>query len=181
MKKMIAKEARKQIMYAVDFRSMHTAIHGLYYGKNRRDVEQFAKALEAISSDDLNDDERYFAMEDLYAQFPDIKMIEEVNYRDFVDLPGGYKGMEDDDTIYRIVNNVALDLYMESSKKVVKESYDDGWRSVGAAFDEWVQRLWKYTRQDRDNRMGAFQDCTKACEKAMKDYYDTIVHDGEDR
>ena len=175
MKKIIAKEARKQIMYAVDFRSMHTAIHGLYYGKNRRDVEQFAKALEAISSDDLNDDERYFAMEDLYAQFPDIKMIEEVNYRDFVDLPGGYKGMEDDDTIYRFVNRVSLDLYMEKSKKVVKESYDDGWRSVGAAFNEFTQRLWKYTRQDRDNRMEAFQDCTKACEKAMKDYYDTIV------
>ena len=176
MKKIIAKEARKQIVYAIDFRDMHTGIHGLYYGRNRKDVEKFADRLEVINCDDeITPDEKYFAMEDLYSEFPDIKTIDEVNFRNFVDLPGGYKGMEDDETIYRFVNRVSLDLYMEKSKKVVKESYDDGWRSVGAAFDEWVQRLWKYTRQDRDNRMEAFQDCTKACEKAMKDYYDTIV------
>ena len=176
MKKIIAKEARKQIMYAVDFRDMHTGIHGLYYGKDKKRVEEFAKEIEYIhTATDMTDDDIYFAWESLFQDYPDIKTIEEVNYRDFEDLPGGYKGLEDDDTIYRFVNNVALDLYMESSKKVVKESYDDGWRSVGAAFDEWVQRLWKYTRQDRDNRMEAFQDCTKACEKAMKDYYDTIV------
>lgn len=176
MKKIIAKEARKQIVYAIDFRDMHTGIHGLYYGRNRKDVEKFADRLEVINCDDeITPDEKYFAMEDLYSEFPDIKTIDEVNFRNFVDLPGGYKGMEDDETIYRFVNMVSLDLYMEKSKKVVKESYDDGWASVGAAFDEWVQRLWKYTRQDRDNRMEAFQHCTKACEKAMKDYYDMIV------
>lgn len=176
MKKMIVKEARKRIMYAVDYRNMNTAIHGLFYGKDRRMVEMFAKRLEAIEDDtETSPEEMQFVWDDLMSEFPDIQQIEEVNFRDFVDLPGGYKGLEDDDTIYRIVNRVGIDLYMESSKKVVKESYDDGWRSVGAAFDEWVQRLWKYTRQDRDNRMEAFQDCTKACEKAMKDYYDTIV------
>ena len=36
-------EARKQIMWAVNFRSMHTAVHGLYYGKDRKRVQEFAK------------------------------------------------------------------------------------------------------------------------------------------
>ena len=172
MKKMIAKEARKQIMYAVDFRSMHTAIHGLYYGKNRRDVEQFAKALEAISSDDLNDDERYFAMEDLYAQFPDIKMIEEVNYRDLVELPGGYKGMEDDDTIYRFVNNVALDLYMESFKKIVKESSSAAKfrRSIEAAKNRIIRKV---------ERNGIVENLGQDEVRRLRDILDDMVSSGD--
>ena len=36
-------EARKQIMWAINFRNMRTAIHGMYYGKDRKRVEEFAK------------------------------------------------------------------------------------------------------------------------------------------
>ena len=36
-------EARKQIMWAINFRNMQTAVHGMYYGKNRKRVEEFAK------------------------------------------------------------------------------------------------------------------------------------------
>lgn len=34
---------KKQTMWAVNFRNMHTGIHGLYYGKDRKRVEEFAK------------------------------------------------------------------------------------------------------------------------------------------
>ena len=46
----------------------------------------------------------------------------------------------------------------------IDESYDDAWTEVGAAFDEFRQRLWRYTRKDRENRMEFFQDCMKKCE-----------------
>lgn len=59
----------------------------------------------------------------------------------------------------------------------IDESYDDAWTSVGAAFDEFRQRLWRYTRKDRENRMEFFQDCMKKCEEALKTYYDVIVAD----
>lgn len=55
------------------------------------------------------------------------------------------------------------------------ESYDEGWASVGAAFNEFTQRLWSYTRKDRDNRIDAFQKCTKTCEQAMRDYFNEVV------
>lgn len=65
----------------------------------------------------------------------------------------------------------------ENEDDVVAESYDNEWTEVGAAFDEFRQRLWRYTRKDRDNRMEFFQDCMKKCEEALKTYYDVIVAD----
>ena len=59
----------------------------------------------------------------------------------------------------------------------MNESYDDEWSSVGAAFEEFRQRLWKYTRQDRENRMEFYQDCMKKCEEAFKTYHDVCVAD----
>jgi hypothetical protein len=58
---------------------------------------------------------------------------------------------------------------------VVTESYNDEWAEVGAAFDEFRQRLWKYTRKDRESRMEFFQDCMRKCEAAFKEYHDACV------
>ena len=58
--------------------------------------------------------------DDLFADYPDIKCEEEIDWHDIVDLPGGYEGIETDDTIYRFVNRVSLDLDMvfgESTRK----------------------------------------------------------------
>ena len=63
----------------------------------------------------------------------------------------------------------------EYDDELVNESHDDEWAEVGAAFDEFRQRLWEYTRQDRVNRMEFFQDCMKRCEEALKEYYDICV------
>lgn len=63
----------------------------------------------------------------------------------------------------------------EDEDDVITESYNDEWAAVGAAFDEFRQRLWKYTRKDRENRMEFFQDCMKKCEEGYKLYHDACV------
>jgi len=114
---------------------MRTAIHGMYYGKDKKKVQNFAQELEYIndvSGDGAAADDYFFLMEDLFNRYPEIQTIEEFNFRDIIDLPGGYEGIEDDDTIYRIVNRTSIDVYNEStgkqkmkSRKVVKESKVD--------------------------------------------------------
>ena len=59
--------------------------------------------------------------DDLFADYPDIQTIEEFNYRDIVDLPDGYEGVEIGDTIYKFVNRTSIDIYSES-KRPVKEA-----------------------------------------------------------
>ena len=133
--KKIVKEARLPVMWAIDYRDFHTAIHGLFYGKDRRQVEKFAKRLEAISNDtETSPEEMQFVWDDLMSEFPDIKQIDEINFRDIGKLPSGKYGIIIDDVEYRLVNNVAIDLYEESTKrcskmkfkKIVKESDGEG-------------------------------------------------------
>ena len=69
------------------------------------------------------------------------------------------------------------DLDDENEDELVNESYDDERAEVGAAFDEFRGRLWKYTRKDRESRMEFFQDCMKKCEEAFKEYADMCVFD----
>ncbi len=144
-------ESRKQIMWAVNFRNMHTAIHGLYYGQDKRKVQKFAQELEDIndmSGDGAEADDYFFLMEDLFNRYPEIQTIEEFNYRDIVDLPGGYEGIEDDDTIYRIVNRTSIDVYNEStgkqkmkSRKIVKENAKFPFMANGRNFLKLISDL----------------------------------------
>ena len=127
MKKIIANEARKQIMWAIDFRDMHSGIHGLYYGKNRRDVEKFYDRLKVIyADDDISPEEQEMCYQDLWDEFyPRIQQMDEINFRDIGKLPSGKYGIIIDDVEYRLVNNVAIDLY-EESRKIVKEVEEGG-------------------------------------------------------
>ena len=127
-------EARKQIMWAVNVRNMHTAIHGLYYGKDKRRVQKFAREMGRLTEieGEYDPEEIDNVWDDFFAEYPDIQTIEEFNYRDIVDLPGGYEGVEIGDTIYKFVNRTSIDLYYESTrnqkmkfKKIVKESVDE--------------------------------------------------------
>ena len=65
----------------------------------------------------------------------------------------------------------------EDEDDVVTESYDDEWIEVEVAFDEFRQRLWRYTCKDRENRMEFYQDCMKKCEEGYKLYHDACVED----
>ena len=57
----------------------------------------------------------------------------------------------------------------------IDESYDDAWTEVGAAFDEFRQRLWRYTRKDMNSRRDAFSLCMNKCEEALRNYYNVCV------
>ena len=117
--KKIVKEARLPVMWAIDFRDMHSAIHGLIFGKNRRDVEEFYDRLNEIYSDeDMSPEEQEMLYQDLWDEFyPRVKQIDEINFRDIGKLPSGKYGIILDDVEYRIINNVSIDLYEESTKR----------------------------------------------------------------
>ena len=68
----------------------------------------------------------------------------------------------------------------EDEGEPMNESYDDKWQTVTAGYDEFVQRLWGYTRKDMKNRRDAFSRCTNAMEKALREYYNEVVYDGKD-
>lgn len=68
--KKIVKEARLPVMWAIDYRDFHTAIHGLIYGKNRRDVEKFYDRLKVIYADrDISPEEQEMCYQDLWDEF----------------------------------------------------------------------------------------------------------------
>lgn len=122
-------EGKKKIMWAINFRNMHTAVHGLFYGKDKKRVEEFANEIEYIENNaDWDWDEKQYAWESLYEDYPDIATMDEFNHRDIVDLPGGYEGIEDGDTIYRFVNRVSMDIYNEKTMtdwETGEKDYDD--------------------------------------------------------
>ncbi len=174
-------EAKKQIMWAINFRNMHTAVHGLFYGKDRRRVEEFARGIEDIyTATDMTDEDIYNAWESLYADYPDISTMEEFNYRDIVNLPGGYEGIEDGDTIYRFVNRVAYDIYNESTgkqnmkfRKIVKESEKfDKWE-----YGELIDRVEAYGRACKHvgYAEGAWGGTNKGLEKSANDAFSKVI------
>ena len=105
-------------MWAIDFRNMNTAVHGLFYGKDRKDVQAFYNNLVELNTDEMDG----YEIEDLMNAFDSIKVIDEINYRNIRKLDSGKYGIVIDDVEYWIINNVSEDLYMESS--VMKESDD---------------------------------------------------------
>lgn len=74
------------------------------------------------------------------------------------------------------------DYPMAKGVKRINESDDDdlNWHEVTDAFEEFEQRLWSFTKQDIKGRRDAFSRCTNAMEKALREYYNEVVYDGED-
>ena len=145
--KKIVKEARLPVMWAIDYRDFRTAIHGLYYGKNRRDVEKFYDRIKVIYDDkDMSPEEQEMLYQELWDEFyPRVQKIDEINFRDIGKLPSGKYGIVIDDVEYRLVNPMAaIDLYEESTKrgskmkfkKIVGESRD--WEKYEASMS------WKF-------------------------------------
>ena len=132
----IVKESRKPHMWAVDFRNMNTAIHGLFYGADRKEVQSFYNNLKDLNSEEMDG----YEVEDLMNAYDSIKMIDEINFSRIGRLDSGRYGIEIDDVEYWIINYVAEDLYMESTKrnnkmkckecgtmKKINEEIDIGW------------------------------------------------------
>ena len=134
--KKIVKESRKPHMWAVDFRNMNTAVHGLFYGADRKEVQSFYNNLKDLNSEEMDG----YELEDLMNAYDSIKMIDEINFSRIGRLDSGRYGIEIDDVEYWIINYVAEDLYMESTKssskmkfkecgisKKINEEIDIGW------------------------------------------------------
>jgi hypothetical protein len=71
----------------------------------------------------------------------------------------------------------------EGEGEPMNESSDDddlNWHEVTDAFEEFEQRLWSFTKQDMKGRRDAFSRCTNSMEKALREYYNDVVYDGED-
>lgn len=99
-------------MYAVDFRSMRTAVHGLFVGKNRRRVDKFYDRLKVIFCDnEILPEEQLLAYNRLVDEYPDIELVEEVDFRTFHANKRGIWGCVLNGKWCRIVNLVSLDIW----------------------------------------------------------------------
>lgn len=116
----IVKESRKPHMWAIDFRNMNTAVHGLFYGADRKEVQSFYNNLKDLNSEEMDG----YELEDLMNAF-DVKMIDEINFSRIGRLDSGRYGIEIDDVEYWIINYVAEDLYMESTKSDIKIKFKE--------------------------------------------------------
>lgn len=97
--------------YAVDYRNMRTAIHGLFVGNNFRRMLKFHDRLKVIFCDDeipLHEQEMAFGK--LCVDYPEVKDVEEVNFRRFTYNDKGIKGVCLDGKWCRIVNLIAVDI-----------------------------------------------------------------------
>ena len=117
----IVKESRKPHMWAVDFRNMNTAVHGLFYGADRKEVQSFYNNLKDLNSEEMDG----YELEDLMNAYDSIKMIDEINFSRIGRLDSGRYGIEIDDVEYWIINYVAEDLYMESTKSDIKMKFKE--------------------------------------------------------
>lgn len=176
-------ESRKQIMWAVNFRNMRTAVHGMYYGKDKRRVQKFAREMDRLTEieGEYDPEEIDHVWDDFFAEYPDIQMIEEFNYRDIVDLPDGYEGVEIGDTIYKFVNRTSIDLYYESTrkpkmkfKKIVKEA-DEGNNYDGDTPKIYVGTYAKYNDGSIDGKWitisdyNTYEEFVDACRELHSD------------
>lgn len=114
-----------KIFYCVDFRNMHTAIHGLVIFKDKRiaEIEYTKLSTAIIGIDGLYRHENINSEQynKLYSEILDsffknsILVIEEVNFREFTEIVRYgkmYKKYQVNDKIYLIINSLsAIDLY----------------------------------------------------------------------
>lgn len=145
--KKIVKESRKPHMWAIDFRNMNTAVHGLFYGADKKEVQSFYNNLKDLNSEEMDG----YELEDLMNAYDSIKMIDEINFSRIGRLDSGRYGIEIDNVEYWIINYVAEDLYMESTKrnnkmkfkKIVKESsnVEKFRRSIEAAKNRIIRKV----------------------------------------
>lgn len=99
----------KCIGYGVDYRNMHTAIHGILVFSDRDEAEYAYDELKRAER--TNDEHEYDDILDHVFNFA-VDTIEEVNYRDYVELDSDKIYPVYDDEFIIIVNSISIDLYV---------------------------------------------------------------------
>ena len=159
----IVKESRKPHMWAVDFRNMNTAIHGLFYGADRKEVQSFYNNLKGLKSEEMDG----YELEDLMNAYDSIKMIDEINFSRIGRLDSGRYGIEIDDVEYWIINYVAEDLYMESTKSNSKIKFKEC--GIGKKINEEIDIGWDLeARRDSDIQNSRARDEQEKWEKSTE-------------
>ena len=99
----------KCIGYGVDYRNMHTGLHGILVFSDIDEAEQAYDDLK--QAERANDDHEYNAILDNVFEFA-VEDIDEINFRDFVELDGDKIYPVYSDEFIIIVNDFAVDLYL---------------------------------------------------------------------
>lgn len=99
----------KCIGYGVDYRNMHTAIHGIIVFSDRDDAEWAYDELKRASRADYGH-EYDFILDDIFNS--SIEVLEEINYRNFTDAAGEKVYPYHDDEFIIIVNNISVDVFV---------------------------------------------------------------------
>ncbi len=99
----------KCIGYGIDYRNMHTALHGILVFSDRYEAEQFYDDLTHAES--AEDEQEYnYIIGDVFDAA--IDNIEEINHRDYVETGSDKIYPMYDDEFIILVNRIAVDLYM---------------------------------------------------------------------
>ena len=141
----IVKESRKPHMWAVDFRNMNTAVHGLFYGDDRKEVQSFYNNLKDLNSEEMDG----YELEDLLNAYNSIKMIDEINFSRIGRLDSGRYGIEIDGVEYWIINYVSEDLYMESTNRNIKMKFKEC--GISKKINEEIDIGWDLEARKHDN------------------------------
>lgn len=99
----------KCIGYGVDYRNMHTAIHGILVFSDRDEAEQAYDELK--QAERTNDEYEYNDILDYVFDFA-VEDIDEINFRDFINVGGDKIYPRYDDKFIIIVNDFVVDLYV---------------------------------------------------------------------
>ncbi len=109
-------------LYCIDFRNMHTAIHGLICFNTRAEAEaNYKKLSEGIGGLEkqyrnhiITDDEytSYYNNLITLIEYDASRWLDEVNYREFENIIRYNKPCKVYQNDYVIVNNIAIDLYI---------------------------------------------------------------------
>lgn len=99
----------KCVGYGVDYRNMHNAIHGILVFSDSDEAEQ---AYDQLKQAEQSEDEHEY--NDILSYVFDfaIEDIDEINFRDFINVGGDKIYPRYDDEFIIIVNNIAVDLYL---------------------------------------------------------------------
>jgi hypothetical protein len=99
----------KCVGYGIDYRSMHTAIHGILVFADSDEAEQaYDQLKQAEQSEDEH--EYNYILSDVFDSA--VEDIDEINFRDFINVGGDKIYPRYDDEFIIIVNNIAIDLYL---------------------------------------------------------------------
>ena len=98
-------ESGKRLGYGVEYRDMHSGIHGIFWAKTK----SIANKIDTICSklEDAEDEHKYNVLIDKLDSL-DIEVIDEINYRDVTEDRKYYL----DDGYIDIINPIAYDLYL---------------------------------------------------------------------